>query len=249
MIKGTHNASQDRKWQRLTIITLGLTTLVFLCYLAAFISPTLLSGFFPTQKTEPTPVVALQMPTPRPTATPSATIEPTWTRSATDTPLPTTPGRTPTPSRTQESTPTFPATWTPVQPSGTPPPTRSNYPFALKNNEIIYTQYFFSADCNWLGIAGLVLDKEGNPITGLPVVINGGGFENHVTYSGHAPAYGESGWEHFLDAKVKEGEFLIQLYSNQGRPISDQIVVRTFADCRKNLIMIILEQNWDEFVP
>ncbi len=136
-----------------------------------------------------------------------------------------------------------------MQRTGTPPPTRSNYPFALKDNEITYTQYFFSSDCNWLGIAGLVLDKEGNPITGLPVVLNGGGFENHVTYSGHAPAYGESGWEHFLDDHVKEGEFYIQLYNNQGQPISDRIQVRTRADCRANLIMIIFEQNWDEYIP
>jgi hypothetical protein len=132
---------------------------------------------------------------------------------------------------------------------GSPPPTRSNYPFALQNNELLYTQYFFSSECNWLGIAGLVLDKEGNPVVGLPVVLNGGGLQNHVTYSGNAPAYGESGWEHFLDNKVKEGDFTIQLYNNEPEPISDQIQVRTRQDCRGNLIMIVFEQNWDEYVP
>ena len=132
---------------------------------------------------------------------------------------------------------------------GTPPPTRSNYPFALKDNEIIYRQYFFSSECNWLGIAGEVLDKEGNPITGLPVVLNGGGLQNIITYSGYAPDYGESGWEHFLDNKVKEGDFIVQLYNNQGQPVSDQIQVRTRADCRGNLIMVIFELNWDEYVP
>ena len=134
-------------------------------------------------------------------------------------------------------------------PTGTPPATRSNYPFALQNNEIIYTQYFFSAECNWLGIAGLVLDKEGNPVIGLPVVLNGGGFQNHVTYSGNAPAYGESGWEHYIDNKVKEGDFSVQLYSNEPQPISDQIHLRTRADCRGNLIFIVFEQNWDEYNP
>ena len=134
-------------------------------------------------------------------------------------------------------------------PTGTPPATRSNYPFALQNNEIIYTQYFFGSDCNWLGIAGLVLDKEGNPVVGLPVVLNGGGFQNHVTYSGNAPAYGESGWEHYIDNKVKEGDFSVQLYSNEPQPISDQIHLRTRADCRGNLIFIVFEQNWDEYNP
>jgi hypothetical protein len=78
---------------------------------------------------------------------------------------------------------------------------------------------------------------------------NGGGFQNHVTNSGNAPAYGESGWEHYLDNKVKEGDFIIQLYNNNGEPISDQINVRTRRDCRANLIMIVFEQNWDEYVP
>ena len=119
----------------------------------------------------------------------------------------------------------------------------------MKDNEIIYTQYYFSSECNWLGIAGLVFDKEGNPVVGLPVVLNGGGFQNHVTYSGNAPAYGESGWEHFLDSRVKEGDFIIQLYNNKPEPISDQIQVHTRQDCRANLIMIIFEQNWDEYVP
>jgi hypothetical protein len=94
-----------------------------------------------------------------------------------------------------------------------------------------------------------VFDKEGNPVVGLPVVLNGGGFQNHVTYSGNAPAYGESGWEHFLDSRVKEGDFIIQLYNNKPEPISDQIQVHTRQDCRANLIMIIFEQNWDEYVP
>jgi hypothetical protein len=132
---------------------------------------------------------------------------------------------------------------------GPPPPTRSNYPFALQNNEIVFTQYFGSAGCNWLGMAGLVLDKEENPIVGLPVVLNGGGLQNIVTYSGNAPDYGESGWEHAVDVKVKEGDFTVQLYNNQGQPISDQIQVRTRADCRGNLVMIVFELNWDEYVP
>lgn len=244
------SAPREQLWRRLTLVTLGLTALVFLCYLVAFVSPSLLSGFLPTQKPTPTPAVALALPTPKPTVRATDTPLRTWTPLPTKTPQPTeTPRNTPSPSRRPGSTPTFPPTWTPELPSGTPPPTRSNYPFALQDNEIIYTQYFFSSECNWLGIAGQVVDKEGNPLVGLPVVLNGGGFQNHVTYSGNAPAYGESGWEHFLDTKVKEGDFTIQLYSNEPQPISDQIQVHTRADCRVNLIMIVFELNWDEYVP
>lgn len=244
------NTSRDRLWHRLTLAVLALTVLVSVGYLAVFISPSLLSGVLPLQGSTPTPAVVMALPTRQPKATASNTPVPTWTPLPTGTPQPTgTPGNTPTPSRTPLPTPTFPPTWTPVLPTGTPPPTRSNYPFALQNNEIIYTQYFFSSQCDWLGIAGLVVDKEGNPIVGLPVVLNGGGLQNHVTYSGNAPAYGESGWEHSLDIKVKEGDFSIQLYNNEPRPVSDQIHVHTRADCRANLIMIVFELNWDEYVP
>jgi hypothetical protein len=247
------SASRDRLWQRLTLLVLGLTALVSLCYLGAFISPSFLSGFLPAARPTTTQAVVLSLPTATPTLPATDTLVPSWTPVPSRTPRPTGTRRyTPTASRTPGPSPTFPPTWTPAGPTGTPPPTRSNYPFALKNNEIIYTQYFLSSDCNWLGIAGLVLDKEGNPITGVPVVLNGGGLENIVTYSGNAPAYGESGWEHFLDSRVKEGDFTVQLYrvrDNQSEPVSDRIQVRTRADCRANLVMVVFELNWDEYTP
>ena len=234
----------------MTRVTLALTALVILIFLVAFFSPSLLSGLLASQRPTVTPAAVLSLPTPKPTVTATAIPIPTQTPLATHTARPIATRRnTPTPGHTRGPTPTFPPTWTPVLPTGTPPATRSNYPFALQNNEIIYTQYFFGSECNWLGIAGLVLDKEGNPVVGLPVVLNGGGFQNHVTYSGNAPAYGESGWEHYLDTKVKEGDFSVQLYSNEPQPISDQIHLRTRADCRGNLIFIVFEQNWDEYNP
>jgi hypothetical protein len=237
-------------WRWLTLGTLGLTMLVSLGYVMAFISPSFLDGLLPVQQPTATPAAVLSLSTPTPTVARTATPMPTWTLVPSRTPWPTgTPSITPTPRHTPGPTPTFPPTWTTVPTLDTPPPTRSNFPFGLQNNEIIYTQYFFRSDCNWLGIAGLVFDKEGNPITGLPVAINGGGFQNRITYSGHAPDYGESGWEHFLDNQVKEGDFTIQLYNNRGEPISDQIQVHTRADCRGNLIMVIFEQNWDEYTP
>ena len=244
-------ASRDRLWNRLTFLTLGVTALVSLGCLVAFVSPSLLEGFLPGEEPTPTQAVALSFPTPSSTAIPvTDTPVPSWTPLPTRTPRSTgTPRHTSDPSHTPGPSPTFPPTWTPVQSPTAPLPTRSNYPFALQDNEIAYSAYFLGSGCDWLGIAGEVLDKQGNPIAGLPVVLNGGGLQNIITYSGHAPAYGESGWEQFLDSKVKEGDFTVQLYSNQGQPISDQIQIRTRADCRANLILIVFVLNWDEYVP
>jgi hypothetical protein len=240
------DASRDEMWNRLTLAALALTGVVIVLFILLLIFPSL-SPFGP--RPEPTGVALLFLPSPTPTVPPTWTPAASWTPGPTDTPWPTdTPMSSPTASPIPGPTSTFPPTWTPEAPPSTPLPTRSNYPFALQNNQLEYTQYFFGSDCNWLGIAGLVEDKDGNPIVGQPVVLNGGGFQNHVTYSGHAPAYGESGWEHFLDNKVKEGDFIIQLYNNNGEPISDQINVRTRQDCRGNLIWIVFEKNWDEYV-
>jgi hypothetical protein len=230
---------------------LGLTALVCLGYLAAFASPSLLEKVLPGGGPTPTQAVVQSFPTPMATTRPPTdTPVPSWTPMPTRTPRPShTPGPTPRLDHTPGPTPTFPPTWTPYLSPTAPPPTRSNYPYALQNNEITYQAYFLGSGCDWLGIAGIVLDKEEKHVTGLPVVLNGGGLQNIVTYAGHAPAYGESGWEHFLDNKVKEGDFTVQLYSNQGQPISDQIQVRTRADCRANLIWIVFELNWDEYVP
>lgn len=245
------SASRDQLWNRLTLLTIGLTALVFLGCLAVFASPSLVGGFLPGGRPTPTQAVALSLPTLSFTSVPATdTAVPSWTPLPTRTLWPTyTPQYTPTPSHTPGPSPTFPPTWTPMLSPTAPPPTRSNYPFALQGNTITYTAYFLGSGCDWLGIAGQVLDKEGEPVTGLPVVLNGGGLQNIITYSGNAPAYGESGWEQFLDNKVKEGDFTVQLYSNQGQPISDQIQVRTRADCRANLILIVFVQNWDEYVP
>ena len=241
------STSRDQRWHRLTRVTLGLAGLVVFFYVISFIRPSL-SPF--GARPEPTSVALIPTFTGVPTNAATETPVPTWTPPPTGSPTTTgTATSSPPPSRTPAPSPTFPPTWTPMPTLGTPLPTRSNFAFALKDNEIVFTQYFFSSECNWLGIAGLVSDKEGNPIVGLPVVLNGGGLQNVVTYSGNAPAYGESGWEHYLDNKVKEGDFTIQLYNNKPEPISDPINVRTRADCRGNLIMIFFEQNWDEYVP
>ena len=254
MSKRAPNTSRDALWQRLTLATLALTALVSLCYLVIFIQPALLGSVLPNAKAVPTLAQVLSLPTPTATPLPTDTPVVSWTPVPTRTPWPTDTPNPPTPSPSPGPSPTFLPTPTPQDVENNPEPdqplpTRSNYPFALQNNEIVYTQYFFSETCNWLGIAGQVLDKSGNHILGLPVVLNGGGFQNVVTYSGDAPAYGKSGWEHFIDNQVKEGDFTIQLYDNQGQPISDQVQVHTRADCRTNLIVLIFELNWDEYVP
>jgi hypothetical protein len=113
-------------------------------------------------------------------------------------------------------------------------------------------RYPFSSECNWLGIAGEVVDQEGEPVMGIAVVLNGGGLTNIVATSGDRPDYAPSGWEHFLDSQVKEGNFTIQLYkvaNNQSYVVSELVEVRTRRDCRANLAYLVFEVVWDDYIP
>lgn len=263
--QGTSRSSSDGLWNALTTIVLALTVLVLIYYTVIFISP----GLAPFgSQSEPTAVALLNTPTPKPTLAITDTPLPapaTWTPEATRTPEPTSTIRPPRSTRTPRPTVFF----TPVpSETPTPMPTRHPWPFRLSDEGITYMRYPFSSECNWLGIAGEVLapkveqvpdttpeaeqvpgiTPEPEHVLGIAVVLNGGGLENVVTQSGQAPDYAPSGWEHFVDNKIKEGTFLIQLW-HKGQPVSEQVEVRTRRDCRANLAYLIFEKAWENWYP
>jgi hypothetical protein len=239
----------DQIWNTLAKLMLALTVLVFICYIVAFAAPALTP--FGPQPTA-TIVVAMFTPTPKPTAIPpTATPEPTWTPGATPTRAPSTTPRPTRPTNTPRPTIFF----TPIPSStGSPTPTTHPYPFKLSDDGVQFQAYPFTTGCNWLGMAGEVLDQNGEPITGIAVVLNGGGLQNIVTQSGSQTAFGPSGWEHFVDNKVKEGIFTIQLWhkkyasSTENEPVSELVEVRTRKDCRANMAYLVFEVAWDDYV-
>lgn len=239
----------DQIWNSLAKLMMGLTGLMILVVFPLIFIVT--SNKPLGAKPEATPVVLMFTPTPKPTSVPSTdTPVPTWTPEPTRTPAPTdTPVELP-PTKTERPTIFF----TPIpSKTGTPTATRHPFPFKLSDDGIVYETYPFSSGCDWLGIAGEVHDQEGNPIPGIAVVLNGGGLQNVVTLSGDKPQFGESGWEHFLDNKVKEGIFEIQLWnkmwasSTENEPVSEKVSARTRADCRANMIYLVFEIAWDDY--
>jgi hypothetical protein len=218
---------------------------VTIFYIVAFFAPELTP--FGT-KPEPTLVALLDTPTPKPTIALTDTPIPSWTPKPSPTLRPTFTPKPPTPTRTPRPTVIFTLPPTATDTPGPPTATLHPYPFKLSEDGVTYTRYFFSSECNWLGIAGEVVDQEGNPITGISVVLNGGGLNNVVTTSGNAPDYAPSGWEHFLDSQPKVGDFTIQLW-HQGQPVSELVEVRTSKDCRRNLAYLIFEVAWEGYTP
>jgi hypothetical protein len=63
-----------------------------------------------------------------------------------------------------------------------------------------------------------------------------------VVYSGHAEAYGPSGWERSLDDHPKEGLFFVQLHDGT-QPLSPVVEVGTTDDCHRNLVIVNFHQR------
>ena len=179
-----------------------------------------------------TPIPAQASPTPVPINTLRPTLEP----SITPTFPPPTPTRTPTPTPSDTPTP---------GPSPTATNTRSPFPFTKDDVSPQYLQNFANnAGCNWLGIAGEVIDINGNPVPygEYRVHIWDSGIDSRVTV-GDAPAYGPSGYEQFLFDAPRVQDHNVQLETANGTAVSQVYRVQTRASCNQNLLFFVFRQN------
>lgn len=244
--------------------------LVAMCALflgvVAVVSPSTVANFFPAEPTStplpppPPPTVAAiaEVPTLTPTPTEDP-LQPTFTPRATVTPMPVTatatrpPTATPTPvpplpTRTNTPTPTNTPSPTPTEgPSPTPTFTLSPFPFTKSPDSPIFLRNFANtAGCDWLGIAGEVLDTNGNPVppNQLRVHITGSGIDERRPVGG-SPAYGPSGWEQFVFDSPVIRSYNLQLETVNGTAVSQVYQVQTRASCNENLLYFIFQQNRD----
>jgi hypothetical protein len=237
-------------WNIATLVVLIGTLALGILFLDIFISPTSSLNPFP-----PPPVpTLLQFPTatitPRPlpaTWTPSPTVAP----SETPTPRPTytlEPSFTPFYLTSQENTSTqteipiiTPTAATLATPTISPSPT--GMAFAATVDYIASTTYHPDAGCNWMGVAGRVVDMNDSSILYLTIHLGGKVGDQVMDYlglSGTAPSYGQSGFEFVLGNRpiASTQTLWIQLLDQQNMPFSDKIYLDTFEDCAKNLIMV-----------
>lgn len=252
----------------IAILFLLVALLVVAGFVAVFFMPDLLeltplAGLVRTDREPdadlPTPVELAVVPSLTPTMTPNALL-PTWTPQApepTPEPLPTNtrrptleptatptlPSRTPTPTAT--NTPTNTPTSTPLGPTATTSPTRSSFLFTKSDSSPFYLQNFANnAGCDWMGIAGEVLDLSRNPVASgsFQVHVWGSGIDARLTV-GTAPAYSPSGWEQFLFDSPVIRDYNVQLETNSGTAVSQAYSVQTRASCNQNLVRFDFVQN------
>lgn len=188
----------------------------------SFYSPT------PSQTSSLTPTV--------PTATPTATLTPT--RTMTSTP------RLASPIPTDTAIPEeFLETYVP-QLSGDY--SDEWYEIYGKPGTVSAGLIYDNVECTWMGIAGIITDYLGNPLSGVRVQV--GGFANgevRETLSGLFPSYGESGYEITLARPVQEIEEMlwIQLVNTDGQPVSEQANFHPVNSCDNNLILINFQKT------
>jgi hypothetical protein len=173
----------------------------------------------------------------------------------------------PTPTATQRS---LPVVWTPTswEISGigelnisldTPPPASTSLPFStpiggfsfgLQGNPTAVSSASFRSNptCSWMGVGGRVYNLSNSPLKGLVLRlggnINGVELEEQFRLSGLDTIYGPSGFEFTLSGTPLQTvhSYWIQLQDQAGNPLTDKIYFDTYADCKRNLILINFKQ-------
>ena len=224
-------------WDILSIGVLLVTACIGLYFLVVFLSPNIVLNPFSPNKLEQrliptytiTPLVlpATWTPTSTPYIPPTDTPRPTFTSVASSTPVLLVP-------------PTVTPTFTPTPKA----------PYSAKVDYISSGLHHPEAGCNWLGVAGIVLDKNKAHHIYLTVILTGtlnGHSINQITVSGAAaPTYSAaSGFEFVLGSAPRDskGTLYLQLRDQGGVPLSENIYINTYADCSKNMVWVQFKQN------
>jgi hypothetical protein len=240
----TNQPESDRKrkraflWNILTILVLMAIACLVFYFVTVFRDPRSWMNPF---KPEPSPTVYYTL-----TSTSTIIQQPaTWTPSITIKP---------------DATRTHAPTWTPLagqvskthtlMPSETftPSITPTSMPASAEITYHPSTEIYPAKNCNWLGVGGMVIGTDGNPLQVQTIQLGGSLNEviiSQLRLSGSAPAYGASGFEFELGTQpVASTQTLwIQLFDNTGTALTEKIYFDTFDDCAQNLVKVTFTRN------
>jgi hypothetical protein len=134
--------------------------------------------------------------------------------------------------------------------TSSPTATASEVAFVLRAHSPSYLPAFTQPDagCNWVGVAGQVLDNQSKPVDHVAVVVKGkfnGKDVNQAGNSGTATAYGPGGFEVLIGEQSEDtlGNLTIQLFDDKNKPLSDIYPIVTYQDCQKNLIVYTFQAS------
>lgn len=180
----------------------------------------------------PSPLASATLPPPQAVTVVNDQPSPTWTVTSADTEtlvpvLTVTPSPSPTPWL-QTATPR-------------PSPTRSVFTFTAGIGYQVHPVQL----CDWMGVAGTVVDLDGRHVTGAFVHIWGLGGVDELVAVGANPRYGASGWELRLGRAQIVGSWNVQLVASPDKqmPLSDIYTISMPGDCDRNLALVRFQQN------
>ncbi len=208
----------------------------------------------PTYWFEQTPENLFSTITPTITMTPTATVpSPTLTPTATWTPtISPTPTLTPTPKLRPRKTMEGNAAELLAQAESTLAAKHlrgnggsgqiSDSWFELLGSPTLFdaAEVYPNSDCSWMGVAGTLTDKRGDPQIGYFVQVGFADGSFSETLSGLFPGYGESGYEITLARPVQafDKPVWIQVLDSERRQASEKVYIRPNSDCSKSLTII-----------
>jgi len=227
-------------WNLLTILVILTAACIGLYFATIFLNPN--TGINPF----PPPATPIRIELDTPTPTPKDVLPPTWTPTleliSTE---PSTPMPSETPLPTEESQV--------EEDDQDDDETEGDMPVVLHEGSPQYipsSGWHPDLGCNWMGIAGQVIDINGAPVQGLIVEVGGTlkgkniGNPTLLQATGLATAYGDAGYEVKLaDEPLDSNNTLwIQILDQAGLPMSEKIRFDTYNDCEKNLIIVYFKQ-------
>lgn len=236
-------------WNVLTALVLLSVACISLWFLIVFTNPYTPLNPFPPATPEPTRFIPSATPTPLGVLPPTWTASPSPEPSATFTPRPTA-TIPPTNTPFNLATETEAVIDTPTPEIGTVTPV-GGYAFQLNGRPLAIQNIAYPEQgCNWMGVAGQVLDLNGAPVQGQIVRLGGAlpgesePFEPRLTLTGLPQQFGPGHYLFEISDRptASQDRLWLQLLSQEGTPISDRIFFETFDSCDAALIVVNFRQ-------
>jgi hypothetical protein len=92
-------------------------------------------------------------------------------------------------------------------------------------------------ECDWLSIAGRVVDEQGRGVDGLMIEVRGERFEA-VTYTGTTQRFGEASFEVQVHNEPIPLTFEVQVLDTNGTALSPPLTLETEDSCERNVAVI-----------